>query len=71
MLSTRVKNPLITILFYFCVIEVNLSFKPLDEQSILMKLLQFEFFIISFVYLANDWGHLFSHFPTTKICEVL
>ena len=43
MLSTKVKNPIITILFYICVIEVkyrkqNLSFKPLEEQSILMKL---------------------------------
>ena len=43
MLSTSVKSPIISILFYFCVIEVkyrkqNLSFKPLDELSILMKL---------------------------------
>ena len=81
MLFTRVKSPIISILFYFCVIEVkyqkqNLSFKPLDEQSILLKLpvcYNLKIFFISFVYLANDWSHLFSHSthsPTTKVCEV-
>ena len=34
-------SPIISILFYFCVIKFwkqNLPFKPLDEQCILMKL---------------------------------
>ena len=48
MLSTRVKSPLISILFNFCVIEAkyrkqNLSFKPLDEHfDETASLLQFE-----------------------------
>ena len=48
MLSTRVKSPIISVLFYFCVVEVkyrkqNLSFKPLDEHfDETVNLLQFE-----------------------------
>ena len=65
MLSTRVNSPIISILFYFCVIEVKyrkqkLSFKPIVEQSISMKLpVCYNLKII----ISFDWSHLFSH-PT-------
>ena len=54
MLSTRVKSPIISVMFYFCVVEVkyrkqNLSFKPLDEQSIC------EVFQYKSMFLLTDW----------------
>ena len=72
MLSTRVQSlKKINFILFLCyrgkISKQNLSFQPLDEQSILMKLpvcynLKINF--ISLVYLANDWSHLFSSPPT-------
>ena len=65
MLST---SKIISILFYFYVIEVkywkqNLPFKPLDEQCILMKLPDCCNLKISLVYLKGK-----KHKNTTEFC---